>query len=84
MHSLDNTGVHNISTVEHILSALHGLEIDNVYIDLIVMIPVCDGSSLVFVDLLKKNGVQPQTISKNFIKLKNLIEVRDNEKNCKS
>ena len=51
----DNTGVHKISTVEHILSALHGLEIDNVYIDLDSNeVPVCDGSSLVFVNLLKK------------------------------
>ena len=77
----DNTGVHNISTVEHILSALHGLEIDNVYIDLDSNeVPVCDGSSLVFVDLLKKNGVQPQNYFKNFIKIKNIVEVRDNEK----
>ena len=45
----------NISTVEHILSALHGLEIDNVYIDLDSdEVPVCDGSSIIFIKSLKK------------------------------
>ena len=73
MHSLsDNTGLHNISTVEHILSAIHGLEIDNVYIDLDSNeVPVCDGSSLVFVNLLKKKMVFNLKItSKKFIKIK--------------
>ncbi|MEC8265186.1 MAG: UDP-3-O-acyl-N-acetylglucosamine deacetylase [Pseudomonadota bacterium] len=77
----DSTGAHNISTVEHILSALYGLEIDNAYIDLDSNeVPVCDGSSLVFVNLLKKNGVQHQNHFKKFIKIKKTIEVRDNEK----
>ena len=50
----DNRG-NFISTVEHILSALYGLEIDNVFIDLDSNeVPVCDGSSSVFVSLFKK------------------------------
>ena len=77
----DTSGLHNISTVEHILSAIHGLEIDNVYIDLDSNeVPVCDGSSLVFVNLLKKNGIQTQNNFKKFIKIKKKIEVRNNEK----
>ena len=56
-------------TVEHILSALYGLEIDNIFIDLNSNeVPVCDGSSMMFVDLLKKNGFQSQNRSKNLLK----------------
>ena len=71
----------NISTVEHILSALHGLEIDNVYIDLDSNeVPVCDGSSIIFINSLKKNGFQSQDNFRKFIKIKKVIEVKDNEK----
>ena len=71
----------NISTVEHILSGLHGLEIDNVYIDLDSNeVPVCDGSSIIFINSLKKNGFQSQDNFKKFIKIKKVIEVKDNEK----
>jgi UDP-3-O-[3-hydroxymyristoyl] N-acetylglucosamine deacetylase len=71
----------NISTVEHILSALHGLEIDNVYIDLDSNeVPVCDGSSIIFINSLKKNGFKSQDNFKKFIKIKKVIEVKDNEK----
>ena len=74
----------NISTVEHILSALHGLEIDNVYIDLDSNeVPVCDGSSITFINSLKKNGFQSQDNFKKFIKIKKVIEVKDNEKTAR-
>ena len=56
----------NISTVEHILSALHGLEIDNVYIDLDSNeVPVCDGSSIIFINSLKKMVSNLKITSKN-------------------
>ena len=74
----------NISTVEHILSALHGLEIDNVYIDLDSNeVPVCDGSSIIFINSLKKNGFQSQDNFKKFIKIKKVVEVKDNEKTAR-
>ena len=64
-----------VSTVEHILSALYGLEIDNVYIDLDSNeVPVGDGSSKIFVDLLKKNKLQSQSSFKKFIKIKKLLK----------
>ena len=70
-----------VSTVEHILSALYGLEIDNVYIDLDSNeVPVGDGSSKIFVDLLKKNKLQSQSSFKKFIKIKKIIEVKDGKK----
>ena len=70
-----------ISTVEHVLSALYGLEIDNVYIDLNSNeIPVCDGSSLRFVNLLQRNGLETQEVFKNYVKIKRIIEVTDGKK----
>mgnify|MGYP001244053603 FL=1 len=79
----DNNG-NTVSTVEHILSALYGLEIDNIFIDLNSNeVPVCDGSSMMFVDLLQKNGFQSQNHFKKFIKIKRLIEVRDAEKTAR-
>ena len=49
---VDKNG-NTISTVEHILSTCYGLEIDNLFIDLNSIKPVCDGSSLDFKNLNK-------------------------------
>ena len=71
----DNNG-NTVSTVEHILSALYGLEIDNIFIDLNSNeVPVCDGSSMMFVDLLQKKWL---SISKSFQK------IYQNKKNYRS
>ena len=50
-----------IHTVEHILSAVFGLQIDNILIELTEKEPpVMDGSARPFVDVLLKSGIQPQ------------------------
>ena len=78
---LSDSSGNSISTVEHILSALYGLELDNIYIDLDSSeIPVCDGSSLEFVNKLKKNEFAEQNSYKKFIKIKKNIEVFDGKK----
>ena len=70
-----------ISTVEHILSACYGLEIDNIFIDLDSNeIPVCDGSSYEFVRKLENSGINEQSEFKKFIRIKNVIEVKDGYK----
>ena len=67
-----------ISTVEHILSACYGLEIDNIFIDLDSNeIPVCDGSSYDFVKKLEDSGFTEQSEFKKFIRIKKVIEVKD-------
>ena len=67
-----------ISTVEHILSACYGLEIDNIFIDLDSNeIPVCDGSSHDFVKKLETSGFDEQSEFKHFIRVKKMIEVKD-------
>ncbi len=67
-----------ISTVEHILSACYGLEVDNIFIDLDSNeIPVCDGSSHDFVKKLEISGFDEQSEFKNFIRIKKVIEVKE-------
>ncbi len=67
-----------ISTVEHILSACYGLEIDNIFIELDSNeIPVCDGSSYDFVNKLEDSGFNEQSEFKKFIRIKQVIEVKD-------
>ena len=67
-----------VSTVEHILSALHALEIENVYIDINSNeIPVYDGSSKSFVEMLENVGYQVQEGLKKYIKILKTVEVVD-------
>ena len=70
-----------VSTVEHILSACYALEIDNIFIDLDSNeIPVCDGSSIEFVNKIKKYGFNEQSEFKKFVKIKKNVEVIDGNK----
>jgi UDP-3-O-[3-hydroxymyristoyl] N-acetylglucosamine deacetylase len=64
-----------ISTVEHLLSAIAGLGIDNAYIDLSAdEVPIMDGSSGPFVFLIQSAGIVEQNKAKKFIKIKRVEE----------
>jgi len=70
-----------VATVEHIMSALAGLGVDNVYIDVDASeIPIMDGSSGPFVYLIQEAGVVEQTAAKKFIRIKKTVEVIDGDK----
>ncbi len=70
-----------VMTVEHLLSALAGLGIDNAYIDLSAAeVPIMDGSSGPFVFLLQSAGIQEQGAPKRFIRIRKPVEVRDGDK----
>ena len=70
-----------ISTVEHLLSALAGLGIDNAYIDLNAPeVPIMDGSAGPFVFLIQSAGIQEQNAPKRFIRIKKPVTVKDGEK----
>jgi UDP-3-O-[3-hydroxymyristoyl] N-acetylglucosamine deacetylase len=59
-----------ISTIEHIMSALSGLGIDNAYIDIdAVEVPIMDGSAAPFVFLIQSAGVEEQFAAKKFVKI---------------
>ena len=70
-----------VQTVEHLMSALAGLGIDNACIDLSAAeVPIMDGSAGPFVFLLQSGGIVEQAAAKRFIRIKRPIEVRDGDK----
>ncbi|HEV2321025.1 MAG TPA: UDP-3-O-acyl-N-acetylglucosamine deacetylase [Gammaproteobacteria bacterium] len=78
--TLIDNGV-RVSTVEHLLSALAGLGIDNCYVDLSAAeVPIMDGSAGPFVFLLQSAGIEEQSAHKRFIRIKSPVEVRDGDK----
>ena len=78
--SLEQHGV-KIATVEHLMSALAGLGIDNAYVDLTAPeVPIMDGSAGPFVFLLQSAGVEEQNALKKFIRILKPMEVREGDK----
>lgn len=77
--TLERDGV-RISTVEHLMSALAGLGIDNLYVDVTAEeIPIMDGSASSFVYLLQQAGLREQDAPKKFIRVLKTVEVRDGQ-----
>jgi UDP-3-O-[3-hydroxymyristoyl] N-acetylglucosamine deacetylase len=70
-----------ISTVEHLLSAMAGLGIDNAYIDLSAAeVPIMDGSAGPFVFLIQSAGIEEQNAAKRFIRIMKPVEVTHEDK----
>jgi len=71
----------SIATVEHLMSALAGLGIDNVYIDVTAPeVPIMDGSAGPFVFLLQSAGIEEQNAPKKFIRILKTVEIADGDK----
>lgn len=78
--SLNKNGV-NISTIEHLLSAFAGFGIDNAYIDLDSSeVPIMDGSARAFVFLIQSAGIKEQNMPKDFLRIKQKINVEEGDK----
>lgn len=70
-----------VSTVEHLLSAMAGLGVDNAYVDVTASeVPIMDGSASPFVFLLQSAGIEEQGAPKQFIRIKKKIMVQEGEK----
>ncbi|MGH8687404.1 MAG: UDP-3-O-acyl-N-acetylglucosamine deacetylase [Burkholderiales bacterium] len=70
-----------IFTVEHLMSALAGLGVDNAYVDLDgPEVPIMDGSAAPFVLLLQQAGLEEQPAPKRFLRVKRAVEVLDGDK----
>lgn len=70
-----------IATIEHAMSALAGLGIDNAWIDLdSPEVPILDGSASPFVFLLQQAGICEQNAPKKFLRIKERVEVVDGDK----
>ena len=73
-------GAPKVQTIEHLLSAVAGLGIDNLYIDITAEeVPILDGSSASFVYLLQSAGIEQQKAPKQFLRVKREVEVREGE-----
>jgi len=70
-----------VATVEHLMSALCGLGIDNINIDLSAPeVPIMDGSAGPFIFLLQSAGIEEQNAAKRFIRIKKVVRVEDGDK----
>jgi len=70
-----------VATVEHLMSALAGLGIDNLHVDLSAPeVPIMDGSAGPFVFLLQSAGIQEQNAPKKFVRIKKRIKVEEGDK----
>ena len=70
-----------IFTVEHLMSALAGLGIDNAYVDLSAPeVPIMDGSAGPFVFLLQSAGIEEQNAPKKFVRILKPVEVKEGDK----
>ncbi len=70
-----------ISTIEHLLSAMAGMGIDNAYVDLSAPeVPIMDGSAGPFVFLIQSAGIVEQEAPKRFIRIKRTVEVKEEDK----
>ena len=72
-----------VGTVEHLLSAMAGLGIDNAYVELSAPeVPIMDGSAGPFVFLLQSAGIKEQEAAKKFIRIKKEVTVREDDKSA--
>jgi UDP-3-O-[3-hydroxymyristoyl] N-acetylglucosamine deacetylase len=76
-----SSGGATVSTVEHLLSALAGLGIDNAFVELSASeVPIMDGSAGPFVFLVQSAGIEEQSAKKRFVRILKPVEVRDGDK----
>lgn len=81
MSSNISVGDAKIGTVEHLMSALAGMGIDNLIIEVSAdEIPIMDGSAAPFIYLIQSAGIAEQSVAKRFIKVKKTIEVAVDDK----
>ncbi len=73
-----------VSTVEHLLSAMAGLGIDNAIVEVSAdEVPIMDGSAGPFVFLIQSAGIQEQNAAKRFIRIKKPVSVVEGDKTAK-
>jgi len=78
---LENDEGVRVSTIEHLMSAFSGLGIDNAYVDLnSAEVPIMDGSAGTFIFLLQSAGIAEQSATKQFIRVKKTVVIKDGDK----
>jgi len=72
-----------ISTIEHLMAALSGSGVDNIDIEINgPEVPIMDGSSKQFIDLIENAGLSKLSEKRKFLKITRNIEIVDGEKKC--
>lgn len=67
-----------VVTIEHLLSALTGLGIDNAFIELDnIEVPILDGSARPYIEAIVKDGLQDQEVPRQYLTLPQTVEVRN-------
>ena len=75
------SGDTKVYTIEHLMSALAGLGVDNAYVDLDgPEVPIMDGSAAPFVLLIQQAGIEEQGAPKRFLRVKKRVEATDGDK----
>ncbi|MFC6438971.1 UDP-3-O-acyl-N-acetylglucosamine deacetylase [Bowmanella sp. JS7-9] len=78
---LSNAEGVSISTVEHLSSALAGLGIDNIIVEVDANeLPIMDGSASPFIFLLQTAGIEELNAAKRFMRVKRKVRVEDGDK----
>ena len=73
-------GEASVSTIEHVLSALTGMGVDNALIDIDnVEVPILDGSAKPYIDAIWADGFQQQDAPRKYIEIKEAIEIRNDQ-----
>ena len=73
-----------VSTVEHLMAAFYICGIDNLVVNLNgPEVPIMDGSAKDFVEIIKKSGLKTLKGKRKFVKIKKVIEFKDNDKYIK-
>ena len=80
--ALEKNGA-RVATVEHLMSALAGLGVDNIIVELDASeVPIMDGGSGPFIYLLQSAGIVEQAAAKKFIRIIKKVEVIDQDKSA--
>ena len=76
-----SNGKASVSTIEHIMSALTGMGVDNALIDIDnVEVPILDGSAKPYIEAIWKDGFEQQEAPRRYIEITETIEIRNDEK----
>lgn len=71
----------SVTTIEHVLSALTGMGVDNALIDIDnVEVPILDGSAKPYIDAIWADGFESQDAPRRYIEIKETVEIRNEEK----
>ena len=76
-----SNGEASVATIEHLLSALTGMGVDNAYVDIDnVEVPILDGSAKPYIDAIWADGFAQQDAPRRYIELKEAVEIVNEEK----